>query len=49
MLDYPKAVKDYREGKAQAIKFLLRHIANKTNERANFNLVKNKLEKLLNK
>lgn len=48
MLEYPKAVKDYRRGKLQAIKFLISHIAKKTNERANLALVSKKLEEFLN-
>lgn len=47
MFEYPKAVKDYRKGKVQVIKFLLGHIAKKTNDRANLALVTNKLEELL--
>lgn len=47
MLEYPKAVKDYRKEKVQAIKFLIGHIAKKTNDRANLALVSNKLEALL--
>lgn len=47
MLEYPKAVKDYRRGKIQAIKFLLGHLAKKTNNRANLALASKKLEELL--
>ncbi|CAH1720926.1 glutamyl-tRNA(Gln) amidotransferase subunit B, mitochondrial [Aphis gossypii] len=47
MLEYPKAVKDYRRGKLQAIKFLISHIAKKTNERANLALASKKLEEFL--
>jgi len=47
MLEYPKAVKDYRRGKLQAIKFLINHIAKKTNDRANLALVSKKLEEFL--
>lgn len=49
MLEYPKAVKDYRRGKVQAIKFLIGHIAKKTNERANLAMASKKLEELLKK
>lgn len=48
MVEYPKAVKDYRKGKKQAIKFLVGHIAKKTNDSANLALVSKKLEELLN-
>lgn len=47
MEDYPKAVKDYRRGKVQAIKFLVGQIAKKTNDRANLAFVSNKLKELL--
>lgn len=47
MLEYPKAVKDYRRGKVQAIKFLIGHISKKTNDRANLAFVSKKLEELL--
>lgn len=47
MLEYPKAVKDYRKGKVQAIKFLVGQISNKTNNLANLALVSDKLEELL--
>jgi len=47
MLEYPKAVKDYRRGKLQAMQFLINHIAKKTNERANLALVSKKLEEFL--
>lgn len=47
MDEYPKAVKDYRKGKTQAIKFLIGKIAIKTNERANLASVSKKLEELL--
>jgi len=47
MCEYPKAVKDYRKGKVQAIKFLIGHISKKTNERANLALVSKKIEELL--
>lgn len=47
MFEYPKAVKDYRRGKTQAIKFLLGHIAKKTNDRANLAFASEQLEKLL--
>lgn len=48
MLEYPKAVKDYRRGKLQAKQFLINHIAKKTNDRANLALVSKKLEEFLN-
>ncbi|XP_050520196.1 uncharacterized protein LOC126893759 [Daktulosphaira vitifoliae] len=48
MLDLPKAVKDYRKGKIQAIKALIGSIAKKTNKRANLALVSKKLEEFLN-
>lgn len=47
MLEHPKAVKDYRRGKVQAIKFLLGQIAKTTNDRANLALASKKLEELL--
>jgi len=47
MLKYPKAVKDYRKGKVQSIKFLIGHIAKKTNDRANLAFVSKQLEELL--
>lgn len=47
MQDYPKAVKDYQRGKVQAIKFLVSHVAKKTNDRANLAFVSKKLEELL--
>lgn len=47
MTEYPKAVKDYRKGKVKAIKFLIGHIAKKTNDKANLACVSNKLEELL--
>jgi len=47
MLKYPKAVKDYRKGKVQAIKHLIGHIAKNTNERANLAFVSKQLEQLL--
>lgn len=49
MQDNPKAVKDYQRGKVQAIKFLIGHIAKKTNDRVNLALVSMKLEELLKK
>lgn len=48
MFEYPKAVKDYRKGKKQAIQFLVNHIGKKTNNRANLALASKKLEELLN-
>lgn len=47
MLEYPKAVNDYRKGKVRAIQFLIGHIAKKTNDRANLAIVTNTLEVLL--
>lgn len=47
MLEYPKAVKDYRRGKTQAIKFFIGQISKKTNNRANLALVSKTLEELL--
>lgn len=47
MQDYPKAVKDYQKGKVKSIKFLIGHIAKKTNDRVNLALVSKKLEELL--
>lgn len=47
MLEYPKAVKDYRKGKLKAIKFLISHVAKKTNDRANLASVSKTLEEFL--
>ncbi|XP_022171407.1 glutamyl-tRNA(Gln) amidotransferase subunit B, mitochondrial [Myzus persicae] len=47
MLEYPKAVKDYRRGKLQAIQFLINHVAKKTNDRANMAIVSKRLEEFL--
>lgn len=47
MIEYPKAVKDYRRGKLQALKYLIGHIAKKTNNRVNLAYTSKKLEELL--
>ncbi|VVC36675.1 Aspartyl/glutamyl-tRNA(Asn/Gln) amidotransferase, B subunit,Aspartyl/Glutamyl-tRNA(Gln) [Cinara cedri] len=48
LVENPKAVKDYRRGKVQALKFLTGQIAKKTDHRINFNVALKKLEELLN-
>ncbi|XP_050434227.1 glutamyl-tRNA(Gln) amidotransferase subunit B, mitochondrial [Adelges cooleyi] len=47
MVEYPKAVKDYKKGKVKAIKALIGSIAKKTNNRADLASVSKKLEELL--
>jgi aspartyl-tRNA(Asn)/glutamyl-tRNA(Gln) amidotransferase subunit B len=47
--DNPEAVKDYQEGKEQALSFLIGQIMRKTKGKANPNTVKSKLQEYLNK
>lgn len=47
MFENPKAVKDYKKGKVQALRFLTGQIAKKTDNRINFNIALKKLEELL--
>jgi Asp-tRNA(Asn)/Glu-tRNA(Gln) amidotransferase B subunit len=47
MIECPKAVKDYRRGKVQALKFLIGQLAKKTNNKVNLAYASNKFEELL--